>query len=200
MRGGVLETERVKHARRGEVQWCRGLGILEPVFREDMDAEGAKAVSLRWVDTDKGRSGSTKLQVLNGRARDQERPCRNPMFPPCSRTLQRNATEALSSLCSSPTVRKGEGQRCTAPAVRTSMEYQCDECSWTSQMRRKRGPREPTRSETRWLAVKSACMAQCVQSQQSLSVCGRDIRLLVHGDDFMLAMHTHEEQWFESVL
>ena len=54
VRGGVLEAERVKQARREEVQWCRGMGVWEAVLRKDMDAEGAKAVSLRWVDTDKG--------------------------------------------------------------------------------------------------------------------------------------------------
>ena len=30
------------------------MDVWEPVFRNDMDAEGAKTVSLRWVDTDKG--------------------------------------------------------------------------------------------------------------------------------------------------
>ena len=29
---------------------------------------------------------------------------------------------------------------------------------------------------------------------------GRDVRLLVHGDDLMVEMPTHEEKWFESVL
>ena len=27
VRGGVLEAERVKQARRGEAQWCRGMGV-----------------------------------------------------------------------------------------------------------------------------------------------------------------------------
>ena len=27
----------------------------------------------------------------------------------------------------------------------------------------------------------------------------RDVRLLVHGDDFMVAMPTHEKKWFESI-
>ena len=31
-----------------------GMGVWEPVIRKEMDAGGAKAVSLRWVDTDKG--------------------------------------------------------------------------------------------------------------------------------------------------
>ena len=53
-RGGVLDTDRVKQGRQEEVQWCRGMGVWEPVLRKDMDAEGAKSVSLRWGDTDKG--------------------------------------------------------------------------------------------------------------------------------------------------
>ena len=39
VRGGVLEAERAKQARREEVQWCRGMGVWEPVLRKDMDAE-----------------------------------------------------------------------------------------------------------------------------------------------------------------
>ena len=44
VRGRVLETESVKQARRGEVQWSRGMGFFfwEPVLRKDMDAERAK--------------------------------------------------------------------------------------------------------------------------------------------------------------
>ena len=39
------------------------------------------------------------------------------------------------------------------------------------------------------------------RSEQSLSVVHveQDVRLLVHGDDFMVEMPTHEEKWFESV-
>ena len=34
VRGGVLEAERVKQERREEVQWCRGMGVWEPVLLE----------------------------------------------------------------------------------------------------------------------------------------------------------------------
>ena len=44
VRGGVPETERVKQARREEVQWCLGVGVGEPVLPK----------SPRWVDTDMG--------------------------------------------------------------------------------------------------------------------------------------------------
>ena len=40
VRGGVLEAEKVKQARREEVQWCRGMSVWEPVLRKDMGAEG----------------------------------------------------------------------------------------------------------------------------------------------------------------
>ena len=57
VRSGVLETERIKQARREEVQRSCGMCVWEPVLRKDMDAEGAKAVSLRWIGTDKGDAG-----------------------------------------------------------------------------------------------------------------------------------------------
>ena len=53
----TLEMERVKQAPQEEVKWYRGVGIWESVLRKDMDAEGAKEVSLRWIDTDKGDAG-----------------------------------------------------------------------------------------------------------------------------------------------
>ena len=34
VRGGALEAERVKQARREEVQWCRDMGVWEPVLRQ----------------------------------------------------------------------------------------------------------------------------------------------------------------------
>ena len=47
-------AECLRQARREEVQWCRGVGVWDPVLRKDMNAEGAKTASLRWFDTDKG--------------------------------------------------------------------------------------------------------------------------------------------------
>ena len=57
VRGGVLETEKVKQARQEKFQWCRGMGVWEPVLRKDMEPKGAKAVSLRLVDTNKDDAG-----------------------------------------------------------------------------------------------------------------------------------------------
>ena len=74
VRGGVLETERVKRARQEEVQWCLDMGNWEAVFRKDMEAEGAKAVSLRWIDTDKGDAGRPNYwSRLVVRERERER-------------------------------------------------------------------------------------------------------------------------------
>ena len=47
-------AECLRQARREEVQWCRGMGVWDLVLRKGMNAEGAKTVSLRWFDTDKG--------------------------------------------------------------------------------------------------------------------------------------------------
>ena len=50
----MKQKEYKKQARREEVQGCRGMGVREFVLRKDKDAEGAKTVSLRRVDPDKG--------------------------------------------------------------------------------------------------------------------------------------------------
>ena len=50
----AFELHGVEQARQELVYWCRGMGVREPVLRKDTEAEGAKAVSPRWVDTDKG--------------------------------------------------------------------------------------------------------------------------------------------------
>ena len=54
VRGGALDAERVGAARREEVEWCRKMCVWERYPRTDMLAEGGRAISLRWVDTDKG--------------------------------------------------------------------------------------------------------------------------------------------------
>ena len=54
VRGAVLETGRVKHARREEVKWCRVMGAWGPVLRKDMDSQGSKAVLLMRVDQPTG--------------------------------------------------------------------------------------------------------------------------------------------------
>ena len=134
-RGGVVQAESVKQARREEVQWSRGMGVREPVFREDMDAEGAKTVSPRCVGIDQG---------------DLDRPSYR------SRLVLREIKKAVKkadvnlaayflaflSLFVSHTVRKrrmaSELLRCATSAVRT-MEYQCSLHLWSSLTRRNEG-------------------------------------------------------------
>ena len=71
VRGGVLEHERLKQARR-EGKWCRVMGVREPVLRDGAKAaEGAKAVSLDWHRQQ--WYGSTKLHISIGCERDQDR-------------------------------------------------------------------------------------------------------------------------------
>ena len=116
------------------------MGVWEPVFRNDLEAEGAKSVSLRQIDTD---------------IRDADRP--NYRSRMVLREIQK-ATEKLdvpsaaelfsgmpplesekSTLCLSLTVKKKRKaseplQRTTSP-VRTSMAYPFEECLWNSQMK-----------------------------------------------------------------
>ena len=141
--GGALNPSRIKQARQEEdmwvVAWAFGSGAFE--------AEGAKAVSLRWMDTDKGDAGGPKY-----RSRLVVREVKNAM----TKSDHLSAAELFSGmpplesvkalLCSSLTVKRrrraNEPLRCTTSAARTSMECRCEECLWNSRMRRKRCGRQ----------------------------------------------------------
>ena len=185
VRGGVLETERGKQTRREEGQWCRDMDVWEPVLRKDMDAERAKAVSLRSVETDKG---------------DADRPHSS------SRLVVREIRKAIRL-----TVRKrrraSELLRCTTSTMHTSVEYQCDECLWNSQTRKKRHARENgpdleyvgvlkkctygtvdanERWKARWQILKEHGFVQVLSNLALFVQVERDVRLPVYGDDFMV--------------
>ena len=65
------------------------MGVREPVLRKDMEAEGAKAISLRWIDTDQSAG-------FNWSCERSKSPSRNPRFlPPL------NSSSSGLSLCSS---------------------------------------------------------------------------------------------------
>ena len=49
----------MKQARHEEVKWCRSTGVGETVLRKQMEAEGAKTVSLRWIDTERSDANRT---------------------------------------------------------------------------------------------------------------------------------------------
>eukprot|EP00972_Heterocapsa_arctica_P092232 13602608-Heterocapsa_arctica.AAC.1 len=52
----MLDAEKVKQVRSEELDWCRKMGVWEKTPRATMEAEGGRAISLSWVDTDKGDS------------------------------------------------------------------------------------------------------------------------------------------------
>ena len=170
------------------------------------------------------RCGSTKLQVSIGRERDQEGHEEISIF-----LLQLNSSaechlwKVRKAHCSSLTVKKKRKARepwqCTTSAMHISMEYQCEESLYNSPMI------THEKKDTIWNKLacwESTCMAQWtavlvgkrmtrrswkrnefVQGLSSPSLCvhaKRDMRLLIHGDDFMVEMPTHEEKLFESVL
>ena len=120
MRCGVLESGRVRQARQEEVNWVRGTGVREPVLRKDMEAEGAKAISLRWIDTDE-----VDADRPNCRSRLVVREIEKPM----KKSEVSSAAELFSgllSLCSSLTVterrRASKLWQCTTSVARTSTE------------------------------------------------------------------------------
>ena len=139
-RGGVLDTERVKRARHAEVKWYRGTRVREAVSRMDVGAEGAKAVSLRWIHTDRGDAGrpncGSRLVVREMKKAKKKSGVPSELL---SGMPHLKRVKALLSLCSCPTVKKGrnasEPLQCTTSTVRTSMECLCIGCSWNSRMR-----------------------------------------------------------------
>ena len=52
--GDILDSEGVQAARQEELEWCRGRGVWEKVTRSEMLMGGKKAVTLKWIDTNKG--------------------------------------------------------------------------------------------------------------------------------------------------
>ena len=144
VRGGVLEAERVKPARREEVPWCRGMGVWAPVFGKDMKKEPQQCPYI----------GLTLTRPIY-RSRLVVREIKKAMKKSDALSAAElcNGMPPLESVCTSLSVRlpqSGRGERqsellqCTTSAVRTSMGYQCDEYLWSSLTRRRKGSHERT--------------------------------------------------------
>ena len=82
VRGGVLESE--EPSKRDERK-SSGVGVWEPVIRKEMDAGGARAVSLRWIDTDKGDASI-------GREREIQKATKKSDVPSAAELFSGNAT------------------------------------------------------------------------------------------------------------
>eukprot|EP00972_Heterocapsa_arctica_P082237 12120481-Heterocapsa_arctica.AAC.1 len=50
----MLDAEKVRKARSEELDWCHKMGVWEKIPCATREAECGRAVSLRWVDTEKG--------------------------------------------------------------------------------------------------------------------------------------------------
>ena len=54
VKGGRLDWDRVTEARRLEMQYFKDMGVYSKVPREEVRRNGAKVISTKWVDTNKG--------------------------------------------------------------------------------------------------------------------------------------------------
>ena len=180
-------------------------------------------MSLRWIDTDKVDVGRP-----NCRSRSVVREIKKAHEEISIFLLQLNPSaechlwKVRKTHCSSLTVKKKRKARepwqCTTSAVHISMEYQCEESlKKFPEITREKGHNleyvgllgkcmyGAVDGSARWQAHHAQIFEEheFVQGLSSPSLCvhaKRDVRLLVHGDDSMVEMPTHEENWFESVL
>eukprot|EP00972_Heterocapsa_arctica_P033680 4956444-Heterocapsa_arctica.AAC.1 len=79
----MLDAEKVKKARSEELDWGRKMGVWEKTPRATMEAAGGRAISLRWVDTDKG-DHTRPAYRSRGVAREIKKAIRASEVPPAS--------------------------------------------------------------------------------------------------------------------
>ena len=75
--GRPLDLQRLREARREEMEFVKKLAVYRYAKRTTMIAEGHKAVRVRWVDQDKGARYRARLCAMEFR-RKSEAPCRHP--------------------------------------------------------------------------------------------------------------------------
>ena len=105
-------------------------------------------MSLRRVDTAKGDADRPHFRSLLV-VREIKKAMKNSDVPSAAELLSGmpplESAKALLSLFVSNNQQEAKGKRTLAMYdMRTSMEYQCDECLWTSRTKRKRGSHERT--------------------------------------------------------
>ena len=191
MRGPVRETERVKQVRQEKVQWCRGVGVLEPVFRKDIAAEAAKAVSLRWVDTDKvdaDRPNYRSRLVVREVKKATKKSDVTSAAELFSGIPPLEGVRALLSLFVSHSQEEAKGKRILAMCDISRAHFHGASVCGTPG----RGERE---TRTRERILKENGFAQGLSNPSLFVHVERDIRLLIRGDDFR-----RMKNWFESVL
>ena len=104
------------------------------------DTEGAKAVSLRWIDTNKGEAGrpndKSRLVVREKAMKKSDVPSATELFSGMPPLESVKHCSVWSSLTVKKRRRASELRQCTTSVVRTSTEYVCKDCSWNSLTRR----------------------------------------------------------------
>ena len=225
VRGGVLEADRVRAARREEVGWCRRMGVWTRVPRSEMLAEGGRAVSLRWVDTDKGDAR---------RPNYRSRLCVREIKKAMKKSEIPQAADLFSGMPPLEAVKILLGifvGHCREPSKgpRTLAMYDVSRAHFHGVPTRRlfiELPEEEKQDITdggdyvgllqkcmygtvdasaRWQAhyatlLKQQGFSQGRSNPALLVHVERDIRLLVHGDDFLVEMPSGQAEWFESIL
>jgi hypothetical protein len=225
VRGGILDAEKVRAARREEVSWCRKMGVWVRVLRSEMLAEGGRAVSLRWIDTDKGDARRPNyrsrlvVREIKKAMRKSDVPSAAELFsgmPPLE------GMKALASIFVGHCHEADKGRRHLAmydisrahfhgtPLRRLFIELPAEEQEDIKDGGDYVGLLLKTMYGTvdasaRWQAHYAKVLtdngfAQGRSNPALFVHPGRDIRLLVHGDDFLVEMPADQAAFFESLL
>ena len=208
-------------ARAQELDWIRNRGVYEKRPRAEMLAGGARAITLKWIDTDKGdarrpnyRSRLVAREIKAARE-PHELPGAAELFsgmPPL---------ESVKALCSLFVSRAYEGEDMCLATYDSSRAH-----FYGTPLRRlwvelppedavgdkgpvvgllKRTMYGTVDASARWQSDYAALLTQegFQQGRSNPSIFWhqmKDIRLLCHGDDFMVVCSSASRLWFEKVL
>ncbi|CAK0843171.1 unnamed protein product [Prorocentrum cordatum] len=84
--GDILDSEGAQAAWQEELDWCRGRQVWKKVPRREMLENGKKAVTLKWIDTNKGDRGQPRYRSrlvarkIRKAMRSEDRPDQAELF------------------------------------------------------------------------------------------------------------------------
>ena len=193
-------------ARRLEMQFFKMMGVLEKVDRKEVRSSGGKTITTKCVDTDKGHGGYRSRWVGLGLKRDKRLDLYAPTPP----------LETLKLLVAYCAQSQGTPKPKRIGIFDVSRAYFCAPCQrpifieipdedWEVRDEHRVGRLNLTLYGTRDAAqnrvvaytkyLLSPGFEQGRASRCNFQLKGRDIRLIVHGDDFLVVADAEQLAW-----
>ena len=211
VRGGSLDHEEVRKARREEVDYMKEKGLWEVVPR--CRASGQKIVSVKWVDTNKGTDEQpmirSRLVARDFREADKDREDLFAATPPWE----------LKRLLMSQAANRGKGQRKKILLIdvkKAHLNPECKEDVYVELPMEAGAGSDEIGKLKHWLygfrpaaaawenhyadKLQSAKFVRGVATPVSFYNKDRDISLVVHGDDFTFVGEASSLDWIEKLM